>query len=264
MLSSCEVRPQNADPNRTRITIGDSHIIYPGDIATPTGSLELVKLIINSVLSRHDAKFACFDISNFYLATPMDRSEYVKIKIDDIPQEFIQEYDLLPMVHQGWVYFEIVRGCYGLPQSGCLANDLLRTRLKKAGYFETATTPELWKHSWRPIQFCLIVDDFGIKYVGERHAHHLQKILQEHYKISEDWDKTKFASIDLKWNYATKHVNRTCRLSIKNYITSRSQITYLYTDHHWRQSHHLSWRRSNTNGFTGTRQTHHQQCALAP
>ena len=79
------MRPQKADPNRTRITIGGSRIIYPGDVATPTGSLELVKLIINSVLSRHDSKFVSFDISNFYLATPMDRSEYVKIKIDDAP-----------------------------------------------------------------------------------------------------------------------------------------------------------------------------------
>ena len=69
-----------------------------------------------SDLKQHGkATFACFDISNFYLATPMDRSDYVKIKFDDVPQEFIQEYGLLPMVHQGWVYFEIVRGCYGLP-----------------------------------------------------------------------------------------------------------------------------------------------------
>ena len=111
------------------------------------------------------------------------------------------------MVHQGWVYFEIVRGCYGLPQSRHLANDLLRTRLKKAGYFETATTPGLWKHSWRPIQFCLIVYDFGIEYVGERHAQHLQKILQEQYKISEDWEGNKFTGIDLKWNYADTHVS---------------------------------------------------------
>ena len=61
----CEVRPEKPDPNRTQITINGSRIIYPGDVATHTGSLELVKLIINSVLSRHDAKFACFDISNF-------------------------------------------------------------------------------------------------------------------------------------------------------------------------------------------------------
>ena len=56
-------------------------IIYPGEVATPTASLELVNLIIKSVLSRYGAKFACFDVKNFYLETPMDRSEFVKIKI---------------------------------------------------------------------------------------------------------------------------------------------------------------------------------------
>ena len=28
-------------------------------------------------------------------------------------------------------------------------------------------TPGLWLHEWRPIQFSLVVDDFGVKYVGE-------------------------------------------------------------------------------------------------
>ena len=70
----CEVRPQIADPNRTLITIVGNRIIYPGEVSTPTAWLELVKLIINSVLSRHGAKFACFDVKSFYLATPIVQS----------------------------------------------------------------------------------------------------------------------------------------------------------------------------------------------
>ena len=70
----CEVRPQKEDPDRTRITIGGKHIIYPGYVGTPTVSLELVKLILNSVLSHPGAKFSCFDVKNFHLATPMERS----------------------------------------------------------------------------------------------------------------------------------------------------------------------------------------------
>ena len=72
------------------------------------------------------------------LATPIDRSEYVKIKIDDITAKFIEKYDLLAFTHNGWVYFETVRVWYGLPQSGKLANNLLCMRLNKAGYFEAA------------------------------------------------------------------------------------------------------------------------------
>ena len=83
--------------------------------------------------------------------TPMDRPEYMRIKISDIPQEFIDEYDLTNHTCNGWVYLEIVKECYGLPQSGKLSNDLLRTRLNKEGYYETPTTSGLWKHRWRPI-----------------------------------------------------------------------------------------------------------------
>ena len=57
----CEVKPHKEYPNQTRITVAGSQIFYPGDVGTPTGSLNLVKLIINSVLSRHNARFLCFD-----------------------------------------------------------------------------------------------------------------------------------------------------------------------------------------------------------
>ena len=96
----------------------------------------------------------------------MERLEYAKINITDILTEFIEEYNLQSVTHNRWVYFEIIRGWYGLRQSGKFSNDLLRTRLNKAGYSEAATTPGLWKHTWCPIQFCLIVDYFGIEYVG--------------------------------------------------------------------------------------------------
>ena len=80
------------------------------------------------------------------------------------------------MVHKGWVYFEIRRGCYGLPQLGMLENKQLRVRLEKEGYYEARTTPGLWRHKWRPIQFCLVVYDFGVEYVGKQHAEHLATI----------------------------------------------------------------------------------------
>ena len=48
----CEYRPVKDDPNRTRITIVGGHTLVNFDVYTPTGSLELVKLMINSVLSR--------------------------------------------------------------------------------------------------------------------------------------------------------------------------------------------------------------------
>ena len=73
----CEVRPGKDDPNRTRITVNGGNIYYNRDVATPTGSLELVKLMINSVLSCPGAKCVCFDVNIFYLDTPSEEPEYV-------------------------------------------------------------------------------------------------------------------------------------------------------------------------------------------
>ena len=95
----------------------------------------------------------CFDIEIFYLRNPLGRSEYVKIQSSKIPEELIKEYNPTTLVHKGWVYFEICRGCYGLPQTGILANKQLRVRLEKEGYYEARTTPGLWRQKWRPIQF---------------------------------------------------------------------------------------------------------------
>ena len=86
----CEIKPHKEDPNRTRITVTGSQICYARDVGTPTGLLDLVKLIINSVLSHRNARFVSFDLKIFYLQTPMKRSEYVRIKFSDIPQEFIE------------------------------------------------------------------------------------------------------------------------------------------------------------------------------
>ena len=72
----CEVRPKKDDPDRTRITIGGSIIYYPGNVGTNTASLELIKILPNSVLSRKGSRFSTIDLKNFYLDTPMKDSNY--------------------------------------------------------------------------------------------------------------------------------------------------------------------------------------------
>ncbi len=83
------------ETERTRITVGGNTIDYPGDCRTKTGSLELVKLMVNSFCSRPKVRFLADDLGNFYLGTPLDRKEYIRIKLSVIPQEFIDKYNLL-------------------------------------------------------------------------------------------------------------------------------------------------------------------------
>ena len=84
------------------------------------------------------------------------------------------------------MYWEIRKAIYGLPQAGLLANQQLKKYLKPAGFYEVAHTPGLWKHRTRPIQFTLIVDDFGVKYVRKEDAQNLINALKENYTISDD------------------------------------------------------------------------------
>ena len=58
------------------------------------------------------------DAANFYFATSMERKEYLRIAVELIPQEFMNLYGLHDKVKNGYVYCEIVRGIYGLPQTG--------------------------------------------------------------------------------------------------------------------------------------------------
>ena len=112
----CKFRPVKGKPNRTRITIMGKNCVYAGDAGTKTASLDLCKLLFNSVISRKGAKFITYDITNYYLATPLDYPEYTRIKLTNIPQDLINEYNLHDFVHNQWVYFEIQNGVYGLPR----------------------------------------------------------------------------------------------------------------------------------------------------
>ena len=196
-----DYREQKEDPNRVRLTAGGNLISYPGETTTKTADLTTSKVLWNSVLSTALAKFMCIDIKNFYLCAPMDRYEYMHMPLDIFPQHVIDQYDLARHAKNGKVYLEIRRSIYGLPQSGKLANDFLKKKLAPAGYYEVPHTPGLWKHISRPVSFTLVVDDFGVKYVGEENIQHLIRSLKKDFTISEDWSGALYCGITLKWDY---------------------------------------------------------------
>ena len=84
-----------------RITIMGIYIIYNGSVGTKTTSLDICKILFNGLFSRKGETFITYDIRNYYLATPLDYSEYVKIKLTDIPQDFIDKYNTHKFVHNG-------------------------------------------------------------------------------------------------------------------------------------------------------------------
>ena len=117
-------------------------------------------------------------------------------------------------MYKGYIYCEIRQGMYGLPQAGQIANELLKKRLAYYGYFERPHTPGLWKHVIRPTKFTLVVDDFGIKYVGQENLGHLLTSLQKHCKVSLDEEGSLYCGITLEWDYK----NRTLVISMPGYV----------------------------------------------
>eukprot|EP00804_Cyclotella_cryptica_P025455 CCRYP_017202-RA/>CCRYP_017202-RA protein AED:0.33 eAED:0.21 QI:0/0/0/1/1/1/3/0/788 len=120
--------PQKLETNRTCLMVVGTYIDYPWDVATPTSGLGTAKLLFNSIISTLGATFLGMDIKNFYLNTPMDSPEYMKLKLDLIPAEIVKKYNLPEKQHNGWVYVRINLGMYGLPQASILANKLLVKR----------------------------------------------------------------------------------------------------------------------------------------
>jgi hypothetical protein len=217
----CMFRPQKDEPNRTRLTVGGNLLVALYDVSTPTSDLTTAKLLFNSVISTPGARFVTLDLKNFYLKTPLPTARYMRMKLDILPEEIIVKYNLRAIAHNGWVYFRIKRGMYGLPEAGILANNLLKKRLLESGYYECQFTPGLYKHVWRPIIFSLVVDDFGVKCQGIQHARHLKTALEKHYEVSVDWEGKLFCGITLDWNYKMGHVD----LSVPGYV-QRKLIKY--------------------------------------
>ena len=100
---------------------------------------------------------------NVSLITPLRRYEHRKLRLNELPEDVIEQYKLKDKATpEGYIYVEVRKGMYGLPQAGLLAQELLEKQLNEKGYRQSKYAPGLWKHDTRAIQFMLVVDDFGI------------------------------------------------------------------------------------------------------
>eukprot|EP00957_Ditylum_brightwellii_P197990 15084131-Ditylum_brightwellii.AAC.2 len=103
----CDYRRQKADPNRVRLMVGGDCVEYPFEVSTPTTDLVTAKLLMNSVTSTEGAKFLRIDIKSFYLNTPMERYEYMRLQYDIPPHEIVSKYELDGLkTADGWIYIE--------------------------------------------------------------------------------------------------------------------------------------------------------------
>ena len=198
---------------RVRGTIGGDRINYPGEVSARTADMEVVKILLNSVVST-DAKWMTLDIEDYYLGTPLPRHEWLRIHVKFIPSDTIAMYELEQYIINEHILFCVTKGMYGLPQAGKLAQDRLCAHLASFGYVQAANVPCLFQHESNGVTFTLVVDDFGVKYHSRDAAEHLIKCLQDLYKLKVDWSGSTYLGITIAFDAAAHSV----ALSMPGYI----------------------------------------------
>jgi hypothetical protein len=63
-----------------------------------------------------------------------------------------------------------VKQCGTYPKLVFLPTNSFESTSSPMGYHKCNNTPGLWKYKTRPISFTLVVDDFGVKFVGKELA----------------------------------------------------------------------------------------------
>ena len=90
----------------------------------------------------------------------MEWYEYMKMSLDIIPEEIIAQYQLHSLASDGWIFMEIRKGMPGLKQAGRIANDHQRVN-------PCCLYPLSLEARHQNYFFLLVVNDFGVKYVGK-------------------------------------------------------------------------------------------------
>jgi hypothetical protein len=113
--------------------VGGDRLNYSGDVVTSKADITTFKILINSTLSTEDAAMI-MDIKNYYIGNPLPRFEYMIMLLSRFPEEILKKYNINALAIDSWVCIEVLKGMYGLKQSGLLANQLLQTRVAPFGH----------------------------------------------------------------------------------------------------------------------------------
>ena len=148
------------------------------------------------------ARFITMDLKDFFLATPMARSEYMRIHSKYFTPEIKALYMIDSLIgSDGYVYVDINKGRYGLKQAAVIVYQQLVKKIDGHGYYPITFTTGLWYHRTLKTKFCLCVDDFGIKLFSQQDANHLLTALRHKYDVMVDWTGNSYLVIDIDWGY---------------------------------------------------------------
>ena len=89
---------------------------YTSDAGSPAANLVETKLLINSTISdaQKGARFMSANLKDFFLATPMNGEEYMKVQSQPFPDDIRKKYNLDQKVtNNDYIYIRKKRACMG-------------------------------------------------------------------------------------------------------------------------------------------------------
>ena len=204
----------NVIKRRVRGTYGGNLSDYQGETAAFTADLTTVKLLLNATVSEEGARFMTLDITDFYLCSPLERPEYMRIHRRDLPHETLLKYKDSLIFDGDFAMVEVTKSIYGLKQAGIIAQRRLIDLLARHNYNQAPNTRGLFTHATRPIAFSLVVDDFGVKYRDKADVEDLLRVLRLAYAVKEDWTGDAYIGLTIKHNFTA----RTISISMPGYV----------------------------------------------
>jgi hypothetical protein len=162
----------DAIERRVRGTAGGGRITFPCSASSSTASLTCFKMLLNDIISS-DSCFGSANATGFYLDADLHDCcrhdpQSLKIYCDTFDAATLLALGFTPFLKKEpsgktYVYCDVLRAMPGLAISGLLSQLRLLAQLHSYDFIKTAT-PCLFRHRTRDITFCLVVDDFAIRY----------------------------------------------------------------------------------------------------
>ena len=226
-----KIKPPTADKPevtcRVRLTADGSRSQFDGDRSSITAEIVAVKIFLNSVVSDDDTEMITADLQDAYLSEdlPPGESEYLSLLVSHFPLDCREEFGIANLSETTIIYYQILKGLYGMPQAGLLYQTGLIKHLSQYGYHMSLTTPCLFYHDTSAVKFLLWVDDFIIKYKRSDQASidHLLNCLRQKYTITVDLTGSSYLGMTIERN----RIEKWLKISAPGYIQQMAKELHL-------------------------------------
>ena len=122
----------------------------------------------------------------------MTEYEHTQMSLSAIPTEIISQCNMRDISVNNKVYLEVRKGMPELKQSIIITHNRQSKYLEQTDYECSQYVPSLWRHKSLIISFTLVVDGFGVKYVGKYASMHLIDTLRKQYVMFIDWSGSNY------------------------------------------------------------------------